>query len=161
VSAGTKATIIEFIREHLDPGLRNIELVKDQHFLADHEGFAEAPSLANFGQGMQQIFRTGLLFASARGGIVLIDEIDNAIHASLLHQFAGLIGKLADLLDVQVFLTTHSKEAISAFVQSEQEARQCAGYAISREGEQVRARGYPGEQLARLKELVDFDLRSP
>ena len=77
------------------------------------------PDLTQFGEGVQRIFHIGLLFAYARGGIVLIDEFENAIHYTLLRPFTRLVQELAIKFDVQVFLTSHSKECIDAFVQND------------------------------------------
>ena len=49
-------------------------------------------------------------------GVLLVDEFENAIHTELLMEFTRLVQDLAVQLNVQVFLSTHSKEAIDAFV---------------------------------------------
>ena len=160
LETGTKQQIIDFIRSRVDPGLRNIELAdRFNRFLVSHADFDKAPDLAAFGEGMRRVFEIGLLFAGVRGGVLLVDEFENAIHTELLVEFARLVQDLAIELDVQVFLSTHSKEAIDAFVLDGHGADGIVGYAINRTDEDVKVRRYDGHKLARLHEAVDFDLR--
>lgn len=160
LEAGTKRTIIEFIRERLDPKLRNIELADEfNRFLVSHEDFEKAPDLATFGEGVRRVFEIGLLFAGVRGGVLLVDEFENAIHTELLMDFAGLVHDLAEELNVQVFLSTHSKETIDAFVLNGSQVEDVVGYAMSRTGDTVKAGRYDGDKLRRLHEAIDFDLR--
>ena len=112
-----------------------------------------------FGEGVRRVFEIGLLFADVRGGVLLVDEFENAIHTELLAEFTRLVQDLAVELNVQVFLSTHSKEAIDAFVSNEQGANDVVGYAISRNGGDVEARRYGGDRLRKLHDAVDFDLR--
>ncbi len=160
IEAGTKRQIIDFIRERVDPGLRNIEMSdRFSRFLVTHDDFEKAPDLAVFGEGVRRLFEIGLLFADVRGGVLLVDEFENAIHTELLAEFTRLVQELAVERNVQVFLSTHSKEAIDAFVSNGQRADDVVGYAISRNAGDVEARRYAGDRLRKLHETVDFDLR--
>ena len=160
LEAGTKQQIIDFIRERVDPGLRNIELAdRDNRFLVVHDNFDKAPDLATFGEGVRRVFEIGLLCAGVRGGVLLVDEFENAIHTELLMEFTRLVQDLAVQLNVQVFLSTHSKEAIDAFVLNGYQTDDIVGYAISRASDGVTARRYDGSRLQSLHKAVDFDLR--
>ena len=160
LEAGTKQRIIDFIRKHVDRGLRNIELVdRYNRFLVTHDDFDKAPDLAAFGEGVRRVFEIGLLCAGVRGGVLLVDEFENAIHTGLLMEFTRLVQDLAVELNVQVFLSTHSKEAIDAFILNGYRTDDVVGYAISRTGDGVTARRYGGSRLQSLHDAVDFDLR--
>lgn len=160
LKAGTKAKIIDFIRKHVDRGLDNIEHAdKFDRFLVTHKDFKRAPDLSSFGEGVRRVFEIGLLFARVQGGVLLIDEFENAIHTRLLDDFTRLVQMLADELNVQVFLTTHSKEAIDALIGNEYRTDGIVGYALRRTDGGVEARRYGGERLLRLHQAVDFDLR--
>ena len=108
---------------------------------------------------MRRVFEIGLLCAGVRGGVLLVDEFENAIHTELLTEFTRLVQDLASELNVQVFLSTHSKEAIDAFVLNGYRTDDVVGYAISRAGAGVTARRYDGSRLRSLHDAVDFDLR--
>ena len=160
LEAGTKRQIIDFIRERVDPGLRNIELAdRFNRFLVSHDDFNRAPDLAAFGEGVRRVFEIGLLCAGVRGGVLLVDEFENAIHTELLMEFARLVQELAVELNIQVFLSTHSKEAIDAFVLNGHQTDDIVGYAINRTDDDIKARRYDGNKLHKLHDAVDFDLR--
>ena len=160
VKAGTKDTVIRFLRDQLDHGVGNVELVnRYSQFRVTHDAFDRAPYLSSFGEGMRRVFEIGLLFAVARGGVLLIDEFENAIHTELLAGFVDLVRKLADRFDVQVFLTTHSKEAIDAWVTNGEDASSIVGYSLVRDADGAGIRRVDGKRLKRLHEVLDFDLR--
>ena len=160
LEAGTKPQIIDFIRERVDPGLRNIELADEfSRFRVTHDDFERAPDLATFGEGVRRVFEIGLLLADVRGGVLLVDEFENAIHTELLVEFTRLVQDLAVELKVQVFLSTHSKEAIDAFVLNGHGNDDVVGYALNRTADDVKARRYDGNRLRKLHDAVDFDLR--
>ena len=160
IKAGTKWQLIDFIRKQVDPRLRNIEVAgRLNRFLVSHDHFESPPDLAMFGEGVRRVFEVGLLFAGARGGVLLVDQFENAIHAELLPEFTRLVQDLAVELNVQVFLSTHSKEAIDAFVSNGHRTNDVVGYAIGRTAGDVDARRYGGDRLRKLLESVDFDLR--
>ena len=160
LEAGTKGQIIDFIKDHVDSGLHNIELAdRFNRFLVSHRDFPRAPDLASFGEGVRRVFEIGLLFAGVRGGVLLIDEFENAIHTELLVPFTRIVQQLAVARNVQVFLTTHSKEAIDALLLNEYQISDIVGYAISRTGEGTHVRRYDGKKMLRLHEAIDFDLR--
>lgn len=160
LEAKTKAKVIDFIKQYLDPGITNIELTdKFNRFLVSHRDFDSAPDLSSFGDGLRRIFEMGLLLASVRGGVLLIDEFESAIHKELLDPFTRMVQELAVELNVQVFLTTHSKETLDAFVANECRTNSIAVYAIRRSDDGVGVRRFDGNQLQRLHKAVDFDPR--
>ena len=160
LEAGVKAKVIGFIVEHIDKAITSIELVKEPNrFLVSQEGSDQASDLSSFGDGMRRIFEIGLLFASVRGGVLLIDEFENAIHTALLDPFTRIVQELAAEHDVQVFLTTHSKETLDAFIKNGYRTDDIAGYGICRGPDGAHARRFDGDKLLRLNRAVDFDLR--
>ena len=160
LEAGTKARVIKFIKEHIDDKIENIELVDNfNRFIVSHSAFKLAPDLSAFGDGMRRIFEICLLLADVRGGVLLIDEFENAIHRDLLVPFTRLVQILAKDLNAQVFLTTHSKEALDAFIEDEFPTDDIAAFAIrSTNGSGVVQR-FDGGELSRLNRALDLDLR--
>jgi predicted ATPase len=118
--------------------------------------------LHDFGDGVQRIFSICILFASVKDGIVLMDEGESGIHSSLFEKFATFIYELSLRFNVQVFLTTHSKECVDAFVKAAGIPQsEVTGYAvIAREGN-TRAVRIDGQRLSKLVTSIDFDLRRP
>ncbi len=160
LEAGTKQKVIDFIRKRVDSGVQNIELAdRENRFVVTHDNFERSPDLSEFGDGLRRIFEIGLLCAGVRGGVLLVDEFENAIHTGILTEFTRLLQELARELNVQVFLTTHSKEAIDAFVLNEYETADVVAYAINRTNVGVAAKRFDGNRLKSLHDAVDFDLR--
>jgi AAA15 family ATPase/GTPase len=108
--------ILDFMRDNIDNDLQDIRFTKEyiETFKVNHKEFTI--DLSNFGEGLQRVFYIALQFASAQNGVIFIDELENGLHYTLLESFTKFIQKLAIKLNVQVFLTTHSKETIEAFV---------------------------------------------
>ena len=160
LDVGTKTMVIDFIRENIDSQVTSIDFSDTQRrFLATHPDFERAPDLASFGDGLWRVFEIGMLLASVRGGVLLIDEFESAIHPQLLSDFTRVVQQLAVDLDVQVFLTTHSKEALDAFITNNYKTDDIAAYALRRCPGGIDVRRFDGDQLLLLHEAADFDLR--
>lgn len=77
-------------------------------------GLSELVPLSMMGEGMTRIARIILAISSAAGGIVMVDEIENGIHYSVLEKVWSAIADAAERAQVQVFATTHSFECMEA-----------------------------------------------
>jgi AAA15 family ATPase/GTPase len=71
--------------------------------------------LSQFGDGMNRLFDILIALANVPGGILILDEVENGLHYSILTDVWKTIFNLAKQLNVQVFATTHSWECIVAF----------------------------------------------
>ena len=71
--------------------------------------------IKTMGDGMNRLFGLGMALACAKGGILLVDEIENGIHWSVLPDVWKFVVKVAKRLGVQVFATTHSNDCLKAF----------------------------------------------
>lgn len=67
--------------------------------------------IGNLGDGIWRLLGLALSLARARGGVLLIDEIDTGLHYSILPKMWQMVARAATRLDVQVFATTHSRDA--------------------------------------------------
>ena len=77
-------------------------------------GLRELVPLSSMGEGMTQVARLVLAMSSAPGGIVLVDEIENGIHHSIMNKLWTVVAEAARQFDTQVFATTHSFECLKA-----------------------------------------------
>ncbi len=66
------------------------------------------------GEGMVRVLSIASTMANNKDGIVLIDEIENGLHYSVLPHLWKMIFETARTLNVQVFATTHSDECLHA-----------------------------------------------
>ena len=156
-----KERVVDFIRTHIDAGVRDVALANEhRRFLVTHDAFKEAVDLSSFGEGIQRVFLTGLLFAGARGGAVLIDEFENALHTGVLLEFTKFVHELAVEFHCQVFVTTHSKETVDAFLLNSYRTEEVVAYLLRRESSATKsAERFSGPELKRAVEVGDVDLR--
>lgn len=154
--------VLEFIRK-IDPGINNIFLVEEngeKSFKVDSERFRDRNvELSSYGEGLVRVFELALSISNCRNGVLLIDEFETAIHYSLLVEFTRFIHELADEFNVQVFITTHSKECIDAFVKNGYRNTEISAYLVKDTEEKVAVKNITGENLEYLVDSISFDLR--
>jgi len=114
--------VVDFLQNFIDNKIKKIEFAQEENirrFLVDSDAFPNsAIPTTSYGEGLQRIFEIALSFAYCKNGVLLVDELETAIHYSLLVDFTKFIQELAVKFNVQVFITTHSKECIGAFVEN-------------------------------------------
>ena len=77
-------------------------------------GLPELIPLSAMGEGMTRIARLVLAIASSPDGVVLVDEIENGLHHSVLPKVWKVVDTAAKQFNTQVFATTHSFECVEA-----------------------------------------------
>jgi len=154
--------IIVFLREHLDPTIEKIELVSiegDSRFQVSSSRFHDALDITKYGEGLQRIFEIALLIGYSQDGIICIDEIDSGIHKSLLVDFTKFIQQLAEKFNVQMFLTTHSKECIDSFIENDYANDTIMAYALSNVEDKLKVKYINGCRLETLLDTINIDIR--
>ena len=66
--------------------------------------------IGSLGDGMWRMLGLALALANAKGGILLVDEIDTGLHYSVMEDMWRMVSERAAALDAQVFATTHSRD---------------------------------------------------
>jgi hypothetical protein len=66
--------------------------------------------IGSMGDGMWRMLGLALALVHAKGGVVLVDEIDTGLHFTVMADMWELVAKTAARLGVQVFATTHSSD---------------------------------------------------
>ena len=115
---------------------------------AQVENFSEPLTLKSFGEGLNRLFGISLALVNCKDGILLIDEVENGFHYSVLPDVWKLIFKTAKELNVQVFATTHSKDCIEAFAQAAYDSPEDGMLIrLERQGERIVAKTIEEERL--------------
>ena len=70
--------------------------------------------IGTMGDGIWRLLALSLSLVRARGGVLMIDEIDTGLHYSALEDMWRLVGLTAKRLGIQVFATTHSSDCWKA-----------------------------------------------
>lgn len=112
-------------------------------------GIGRLVPLPVMGEGVVRLLSIVLAIANAAGGTVLIDEVENGIHHSVLVNVWQAIAQAARRADVQVFATTHSYECILAAHEafSTSDPYDLRLYRLERTGEDIKAVTYDQESL--------------
>jgi len=100
----------------LEPRLQRITIVthNGNPYIAVDIGLNKSIPMIALGEGTLRVAKWLLGIMSAGGGIVLVDEIENGIHYSVIKRIWKVLALAATQADVQVFATTHSWECIIA-----------------------------------------------
>lgn len=156
--------VISFINKNIDKNISYIELSEKvggiPRFLVNSTAFPEhSVDLAAYGEGLQRIWDIALAFAYCRNGVLLIDELETAIHSTLLIKFTRFIQELAEKFNVQVFITSHSKECIDAFILNDYKTEEISAYHLLSNKKESKAIYIEGKKLKEYIEKINFDLR--
>lgn len=151
--------IVEFLK-NIDKDIKYIELTlidKDiERFIVDYTSSLENLDITNYGEGLQRIFEIALSFAYCKNGVLCIDEFETAVHYSLLINFTEFIQELSDKFNVQVFITTHSKECIKAFIENKYKNEDISFFTLTRDNENnIQPIFYNSEEL---QDTIEQDL---
>lgn len=155
--------IVSFINEKMDESIEKIEMISienESRLMVSTSKLEHAVDLTKFGEGLQRVVEIALLMGYSQNGIICIDELDSAIHKSLLNAFTSFIQAAAVRFNVQVFLTTHSKECIDAFVQNDYPDDELTAFVLSESEEgRIDSRFLPGNKLKQLVDSINIDIR--
>ena len=114
-------------------------------------GTNERVALRTLGEGAVRAIGYVMALTSVASGILLIDEIENGIHYTVLSEFWNMILRTAQEYDVQVFATTHSWDCIRGFARAsvENEDVNCAMFRLgeTRITKRLRAVEYTSDDL--------------
>lgn len=154
--------VIALVRQ-IDDRVRDLEIVSRRgirsNLYVDHEQVGLAP-LTVFGDGLRRVLMIALAIQSAKGGVLLIDEVETAIHKSVLGDVFNRIARLCQLYDVQLFVTTHSLEAVDAIIGAESiNLRDTVGYRLETAEDKVSVQRYNGDVLHRIRYERGLDVR--
>ncbi len=107
--------VLEILRATILPKLIRLDVQQNERIMVRLEGEERPVPLKNLGDGAQRMLLIAIALVMAKDNVLLIDEIESGLHYSVLEKIWEIIFKYAAELDVQVFATTHSQDAIQAF----------------------------------------------
>ena len=160
VRSGFKSALIEAVNLVL-PKIKDLELLSDEtgivHLSANTSKASKNTRLPlhSLGGGVVRLFRLYLSLFTAREGIVVIDEIENGMHYSVLPKLWDLVRRGSRDWDVQFMATTHSSECIEAAMAAfENEPEDLSIHKLyTDESGSVKATTFTGETLEGARDL--------
>jgi AAA domain, putative AbiEii toxin, Type IV TA system/AAA ATPase domain len=112
---GRGEDFLDAIRQ-IEPRLKSLEVlvVSGQPVLHADIGGPDLLPLSLFGEGMVAAADFISAIYQSKGGVVLIDEVENGIHYSVLEKVWWQIKRASQRTNTQVIATTHSRECLQA-----------------------------------------------
>lgn len=111
VRANKKDEVIKLVKL-FDPRIQNIEVLPDTVYIA-FEGIQDLLPISLCGDGLKKFLYIISCVAGGKNKVLLIDEIDNGIHFSAYKLLWKSIIRMARENNVQLMITTHSKEVLA------------------------------------------------
>ena len=139
-----------------DIGNRPVEYLK-------HKKLNNMP-IATYGDGIKKVLVLSNAIAQAAGGILLIDEIETAIHKKYYDDIFRFVIKACKAFDVQVFITTHSLEAIDGILATQDYEDQDDNddirvVTLKKKDDATLSRVLPGREVFKNREAFGFEVR--
>lgn len=106
------------ILKSFDNSIENVKIIGGDSIqckVAEENGGFSYRSISEFGDGLRHYIAVIADIFKSENNYLFIDELDNGIHYSSLDQLWKVILLLSKELNVQVFVTTHSKECIESY----------------------------------------------
>jgi hypothetical protein len=112
---GKTGRVLDFLRV-IEPRLNALSTVTQGPVSLIHGdiGLQLKIPVAYMGEGMSRLLEISVFLASLENGLLLIDEVENGLHYSVMENVWKLIAKGAKDANCQVVCTTHSYECLEA-----------------------------------------------
>lgn len=116
-----KTRAVELLREEFEDDIVDLRIISDSFnrytpMVEKRDG--EYIPLSLYGDGMKKALTMLNAIVSTQKGVVLIDEFETALHTSAMEQVFSFVTEAARKSAVQLFLTTHSLEAVDKMLES-------------------------------------------
>ena len=122
-------------------------------------------SISTYGDGIKKVLSLANGIAQASNGVLMIDELETAIHSKYYDDIFRFIIKACKQFQVQVFITTHSIEAIDCLLATQdydkQEFDDISVITFKKESDNIRtySRILPGRRVYSNREEFGFEVR--
>jgi AAA15 family ATPase/GTPase len=161
IKSKNKASVLQALNL-FDPGVRDVAILTHQGMRStieiDHSAFNTTAPVSAFGDGMRRALTFALTVPRVKGGLLLVDEIETAIHFSALQELYSWLIKICQINDIQLFVTTHSLEAVDALLAAHRGSYEgLVTYQLGQAGQP--AKRFSGELLNRLRTERGLDVR--
>ena len=156
-----KPEIVELI-SMIDSEIIDLDILdptgKKSRLYVIHKTLGFTP-LSAFGDGVRRLLFMALTIAKLKDGILLIDELETAIHTeALLSSFSWLV-KWCREMNIQLFATTHSLETVDAMLNASKLRNDLVLYRLYQKDMQTQAIRIDQAKLTRIRENLGLEVR--
>lgn len=117
--------LVKILKE-FDPAITGIIAVEEMgstvYYVRTSEHNSAVP-ISVYGDGLKKSLIIFAAIASHKDGIVLIDEVETSIHTSAMKSVFNTLVRWARKLNIQLFVSTHSKEALNTLLHCDDKYR--------------------------------------
>lgn len=106
-----KDSVLEVLR-NVEPRIKDIVIVGEKVMV--DVGLSKLVPINVLGDGTRKMFTLITAMYSVKGGILIVDEVDNGLYYKTMETLWTALLKSAKQLDVQVFVSTHSLDSLNA-----------------------------------------------
>lgn len=145
-----KSNILQLLKE-FDDRIEGIEILTNKNTpfssaYINHRDYGFMP-LSSFGDGIKKVLTLASALLSVENGILLIDEIETAIHTSVLDSVFKWLIESCKKMNIQIIATTHSNEALNSLLSKYKEINidMCI-YRLERYENEIISRRFSGEK---------------
>jgi len=121
IEEGSKGELLEMLRA-FDQRVVDLEIVTDRSTgsptIAVRQPNSALFPVSVMGDGFRRALMIAVGITQARKGLLLVDEIETALHVSVLDKLFNWLRDACEAYDVQLFATTHSLEAVTAILKA-------------------------------------------
>lgn len=163
-SPGLYEEMLEVLRGY-DKDIISINYVRNDRGMGGEykilsKAHEKALPLNVYGDGMKKAVLLMSAVVKAKGGILLLDEFETAIHTSVMEKTFKWILETCQKLNVQLFLTSHNKEAIDIVLKCAPYMQDgIAVYTLYRDSENTSVRRLPAKKAIEVQDDMGLELR--
>lgn len=161
VKSGDKNFLIELLNI-FDENLINFEVLYENNrasVFLEHKELGMMP-LSLYGDGIRKTVTVAAAMIRAKDGALLIDEIETGIHKKALVKFSKWLNEASKIFNVQLFISTHSVEAIDALLGKETDFNDnIVGYRLESYRNSIYVSRFSQRKLNTLRYSQGLDIR--
>lgn len=156
------------ILQLFDPNIIDLLVLKDkvtERYVEyiKHQVLGNMP-ISTYGDGIKKVLSLANAIAKATNGILLIDEIETAIHSKYYQEIFSFVVLACLQFNVQLFITTHSMEALDAILKTQDysnhpEEERISVITLRKGSNKTLSRVMTGKQVEMNREAFGFEVR--
>ncbi|MBO1351003.1 MAG: AAA family ATPase [Hormoscilla sp. GUM202] len=146
----------------MDPGIIDLDVLYDPggtpRLYINHKQIGRSP-LSAFGDGVRRLLYIASTLVKVRGGVLLIDELETAIHTLALKPALSWLVQACQQMEVQLFATTDSLETVDELLSASETIADLVLYRLYPRESQTKLIRNDRERLKRLREELGKEVR--